>query len=206
MNERPIIFSGPMVQAILDGRKTQTRRIMKPKDAYPECIWCRGQGYEYIEAEYGLSGYDYRYPCRCRARKCPYGQPRDLLYVRETWGIQGSTCIGKGTQREFFNAPQLKKYSTDYWKTVIQYKASGDPCIKWWPSIHMPKAYARLWLRITNVRVDKLVTIDYNDAIKEGFDSIDSFKEYWDQLNQKRSYSWEQNPWLWVLDFEKIQK
>jgi len=103
----------------------------------------------------------------CYFRNLPWNI-NTILYVRETWGIIGSTCVGNGTQREFFSAPQLLKYTNEYWKSVVKYKASGDPCVQWWPSIHMPKWAARLWLRITNVRVERVQDISIKDVFNEG--------------------------------------
>jgi hypothetical protein len=207
MKEHPIIFSTPMVQAILEGRKTMTRRIIKPQpecinndlpkpmeDAIKELQILRKKGLNTIRI--GTGGFIFP--------DCPYGQPGDLLWVRETWKSSG------------FNA----EYST----MVIVYKAGEyKVCVmpdeyplfmqnRWKPSIHMPKAAARIWLKVVNVRVERLQDISNEEARKEGVKEEDSvmgdfrpgFLKIWDKIHGPES--WNLNPWVWVVEFERVDR
>lgn len=200
---KPILFSTPMVRAILDGRKTMTRRVIKDKDIIN--AWdCESDGtpIAYIEQETGDS-YAPTYPARY--------QPGDILWVRETWRI-------------------------DDWDGFYHYFASETPIHgvdRWRPSIHMPKSAARIWLRVTDVRVERVQEITNNDAIKEGCmgaecdclhlgrswmgcescmntgwqePPIVEFAQLWDDINAKRGYGWSENPWVWVIGFERCDK
>lgn len=186
MEERPILFSTSMVQAILDGRKTMTRRVCKlkrvvePEYSYPAQtenppLWwdfyeCSGISYERI--------------------KCPFGKIGDRLWVREMWAY--ATDFGNSTDHVFYKAS---------YKNGRIY----DDVTMWKPSIFMPRRIARITLEITNVRVDKLVTLNYNDAIKEGFESIEQFKCLWDKINSKKENClWQDNPYVWILEFRRV--
>ncbi len=190
MKERPIIFSGEMVRAILERRKTQTRRVIKPQP---------------------LSEISYRDYCAVVDGKkifCPYGQPGDRLWVKETlhrFDIDlHSTMIGA-------------TYDADL-TAVIGQGPQGSWCgraLGWpWkhdtlPSIHMPRWASRITLEITGVKVERLQDITVGDAINEGFGRygfpIDGFEMIWDRLNAKRGYVWDVNPWVWVIEFKKIE-
>ncbi len=206
---KPIIFSTPMVQAILAGRKTQTRRIVKEDK--------RGQWVAVNNArnhEYGAS-----VPCylhrevsvddKSRNIMYPKYDVGDILWVRETWSRDESG--------EYV-------YRTNYGTTEDD---SFPPSMfKWKPSIHMPREAARIFLKVTNVRVERLQDITEEDARAEGVNGIprstvlypnDSyilkyndyiypFKQLWNSLNQKRGYGWDTNPWVWVYEFEKISR
>ena len=182
IRERPIIFSGPMVKAILEGRKTQTRRVLKK----------RGQ-----------------YTTRKEAR-CPYGQPGDRLWVRETFMAHSGSWRYLASSGFF-----------DSW--------FGQ---KWTPSIHMPRGASRILLEITGVRVERLQEITEEDAKAEGvplliqkmkvtdtkfvdgklgvFGKIEEatyrgpFRDLWDKLNEKRGFGWRRDPWVWVLTFKML--
>lgn len=203
-SERPILFSTPMVQAILDGRKTMTRRAIKlpfnvPTGFYPD-RYNKGEQWTFWNNEGGsLLPYF----------KCPYGQVGDVLWVRETWS---PLVIGGG-----------KNFDS------IAYKANGDEpsSIGWKPSIFMPKSACRLKLRITSIRVERLNEISEKDAKKEGVEivelpptgkwykcytgkfttgfssAISSFRSLWESINGKES--WIENPWVWVIEFEVIK-
>jgi hypothetical protein len=189
---KPILFNTEMVQAILDGRKTCTRRIVKgaiPDDAMwgytmftPKgCISCRGV---YADG-YGEGFY-----------KLPY-QPGDILYVRETW------CKGS-----WMNEKERYYYKAD----------DNDFHCVWHPSIHMPKEAARIWLKVTDVRVERLQEISGEDLIKEGIDffrsnyvrvAFDEYKNIWNSTIKKSDidrYGWDANPWVWVIEFERCEK
>ena len=178
MKEKPIIFSGPMVRAILEGRKTQTRRIIKST------------------RDINVTDTDvYRAFQASLESHCPYGQPGDHLWVRETWynpayeqGESGLSCD-------------------------CYYKATDDVIVPWRSSIHMPRWASRITLKITDIRIQRLQEISPYDVRCEGFieeegDGIGflfKFADYWDSLNEKRGVSFGTNPWVWVIEFWKIE-
>jgi len=194
---KPILFSTPMVKAILDGRKTQTRRVIKDKDIINRFdIDVDGKPIAYIDQATGDS-----YPPTAIAKY----QVGDILWVRETWS--------KDENGEYV-------YRTNYGTTEDD---SFPPSMfKWKPSIHMPREAARIFLRVTNVRVERLQEITPKDAWEEGCrignffpwekhipelqqqcrDIL--FKSLWDGLNAKRGYGWDINPWVWVYEFERV--
>jgi hypothetical protein len=192
MKEKPILFSTPMVQAILEGRKTMTRRIFKnPMKRY---IGYRSRVDElYDDSREPLSEHEFY------ALYSPYSQ-NDVLWVRETWGI-GIQLTGGII------------YKADY-KQNNAPLADGE---KWRPSIHLPHDAARLFLKVEAVRVERLQDITTADAINEGmpecrtgmtgvFDyEIRCFHTLWDTLNAKRGYSWDSNPWVWVIEFVRMK-
>lgn len=204
MKQKPILFSTAMVQAILAGSKTQTRRIIKPQPDdsglhnhtdYPIALdselegWC-GTVEETGEfKEYGLPYY-----------------PGDVLYVRETF----RKCSHYAFDYEFY---QYKDLSTLTHSEIID----KDQIIsgKWKPSIHMPKEAARIWLQITNVRVERLRDITESDSVAEGVETLGFYPGYnvssrgkfeglWNKINGPES--WELNPWVWVVEFKRIEK
>jgi hypothetical protein len=198
---KSIIFSTPMVQAILEGSKTQTRMVIKNKDITNNFdIDVDGSVYAYINPATGDS-----YPPTAIAKY----QVGDILWVRETWS--------KDENGEY-------AYRTNYGTTEDD---SFPPSMfRWRPSIHMPSEAARIFLKVTNVRVERLQDISEEDARAEGcitfhdktgdgkFEDVlefdltarDAFCELWQRLNLKRGYGWETNPWVWVYEFEKISK
>ena len=206
MAEKPILFSGEMVRAILEGRKTQTRRVIKPQPVVPK--WT---GIDW--AEVGADNTIHR------RIKCPYGRPGDLLWVRETWS--GSTESGyvykpSEGQRIWYRADNNRPTWADG---------------RWRPSIFMPRWASRITLRVTDVHVERVQDISEADAIAEGieraetargetlnwdydiedfpdprlFDPVDSFQTLWDLINAKRGFGWDVNPWVWAVTFEVVQ-
>ncbi|HDR9277157.1 TPA: hypothetical protein QDB24_005294 [Burkholderia vietnamiensis] len=209
MKERPILFSGPMVRAILEGRKTQTRRVVKPAGAH-HLFQFRGKDeargadeptgeWAWCSAEHVVSDHIH----------CPYGKPGDRLWVREThlawWKLDEANPAGP---RVFSH---VAAYAADGYELE-----SGE---KWIPSIHMLRAASRITLEITGVRVERLQAISWNDAIAEGIkdprraavriDPIDGtvaqFRQLWDGLNAARGQGWDANPWVWVIEFRRIE-
>ena len=180
VRERAILFSGEMVRAILDGHKTQTRRVVKPSGT---------QAFEL-----GMTMPEFRASLPPR---CPYGVVGDRLWVRETWAIEQCGSRVSLKPEAWPNGWPLDR---------LLYNDTGT---KWWnarPSIHMPRWASRLTLEITDVRVERLQAISDEDAVAEGIlgDSAmarDNYRELWDSLNKSRGYSWEINPWVWVLGF-----
>ena len=203
---KPILFSTPMVIAILDGRKTQTRRVIKDKDITNWFdIDADGKAIAYIDQATGDS-----YPPTHKARN----KPGDILWVRETWS--------KDENGEYV-------YRTNYGTTEDDSFPSS--MFKWRPSIHMPREAARIFLRVTNVRVERVQEITEDEVFAEGLSPwddrcadenwrptfndpdiggspqmIQGFSILWDELYKKRGYSWESNPWVWVYEFERISK
>jgi hypothetical protein len=190
MTDRPIIFSAPMVRAILDGRKTQTRRAIRPVPII------NGVGAIFDE---GDRQEDFVEPYWVFPETCKYGKPGDLLWVRETW-----------TQYPI----ELNPEPCDAW-----YKATSNgppPPFKWRPSIHMPRWASRITLRITDIRVERLQDISEDDAKAEGVgyknpgylpgtkgNWIGSFAYLWNKING--AGAWESNPWVWVISFERVK-
>lgn len=215
MKERPILFSAPMVRAILAGQKTQTRRVLK--NAPPDTEFFstyhhpnderRGQHF-YAVAAGALTSF---------AVPCPYGQPGDRLWVRETWQHAnsphgpyepGCTCF----------------YRADYWDDPHGMDGEKSPEGKyrtWIPSIHMFRSASRILLEVVSVRVERLQDISEADARAEGARSMDPvsgretldpfsrqgscvshFRAIWEEING--AGSWDANPWVWVVEFKKV--
>jgi hypothetical protein len=195
---KPIIFSTPMVQAILEGRKTQTRRIVKPQPPqFVDYFEKRGDGFK----AYMVPGE----PCDYPLVKPKY-QPGDILWVRETF------CE---VPYEHNHVPIKGGYITI---PKYAYKADSERDYTgiWKPSIHMPREAARIFLQVTNVRVERLQDITEEDAIAEGMSKtlVDGvtfisakgkFHALWDTLYAKRGHPWENNPWVWVYEFMRIE-
>ena len=215
VKEYPILFNAEMVQAILAGRKTQTRRVMKLKDTFKECIWCEGQGFEWVECGNELSGFDYRQPCRCKMPSCPYGHAVSNLWIRETW------AVGKGYDE---TAPRdIPKQS--YIK--VWYLADG-PKPEWVGrtrvSIHMPRYFSRINLENKGIGVEQIQEITKEDSISEGIKkpnregfydylrkeycrtwSVTSFESLWDSIHSNDGFNWQSNPFVWVVKFKLMK-
>lgn len=213
MKERPIIFSAPMVQAILDGRKTQTRRIGKT-----QCAEWTELAVEYSRhAKKGTVAVatHLAYP-RGTARhgicECPYGIPGDRLWVREAWGLHAY-----GDDTDWLKGGCTAMDLDDH---VIAYRADWGPLqdgCHWRPSIHMPRAASRITLEITSVRVERLQDISEVDALAEGVTddgslvtdlngkdrggTIAAYATLWEVINGVGS--WDDNPWVWVVSFKR---
>lgn len=192
MKERPIIMTAESVRAILDGRKTQTRRVIKSV-AYWETIEMNKDYAVVISKPYELT---FRTILRC-----PFGVPGDRLWVRETWAL--AVPAGSSVRAE----------------RIPHYKADGEMLPRWKPSIHMPRWASRITLEITGVRVERLQEIKPIDTVAEGVYepklnygkaegpyAIATFANYWDSINAKRGYPWDSNPWVWVIEFERVDK
>lgn len=173
VKERPILFSEPMVRAILDGRKTVTRRIMKPQPVYGNGVITIGDRVFDFDAEVA----EYLFHDMYVGKPFPYGDDGDRLWVRETWApIPDSKPSG------YQSDPAWR--DRKYW-----YAADNDRPTwggNWRPSIFMPREACRIELEITDIRVERLQKITNEEAVKEGFASLKGFVELWDQLNSKR--------------------
>jgi len=183
---KPILFKPEMVRAILDGHKSVTRRVVKPRycDSVMEMYQgtlCEASPYKPpIDNGDGTTTRFVRTYVPC---KRPY-QPGDILYVRETWRMM--------------------------WDGTYRYRADPEePKLGWRPSIHMPKEAARIFLRVTDVRVERLQDITEMQAVKEGADRPMHFDELWDSTIKKADlprYGWAANPYVWCVSFERISK
>lgn len=194
MNEKPIIFSGEMVRAILEGRKTQTRRTLKnpPLDILP------------MKAPNMWVTLATRDPNHGQVIACRFGKPGDRLWVRESF-------------RELIDLGAETDSSSNYY----EYKADGlpdyNPEVKWRRSIHMPREASRINLEIVGVRVERLQDIDNHESWREGIpefgkwiknegEARDEFSRLWNKINDDRGYGWGVNPWVWVVEFKKVKQ
>lgn len=199
----PILFNGDMVRAILDGRKTVTRRLIKPQP----------QGYFEVNEE---PLYIYDTDFQQGRIMSPY-QPGDILYVRETWNTYCEGCISKNLESVLGStcAHACGENGNGYY-----YKATDKNHVRWRPSIHMPKEAARIWLKVKDVRVERLKEIDDRGCHAEGIEvsSLEPyfyelyearFKVLWDSTIKKSDldrYGWDANPWVLVIEFERCEK
>jgi len=219
MKDRPILFSAPMVRAILEGRKTQTRRVVKPV----------GNDEGFVIIDYGNGGWPYRSDDGDSTthtvkrggnlyhdetpHACPYGQPGDRLWVREAWATH--VC--------FDNIPPR-----DLTTRSIHYQADGKvETGKYRQAFHMPRWPSRILLEVTGVRVERLQDISEEDAKAEGADCLitanctaeqrellamplmddatpyrNGYALLWESINGDGS--WEANPWVWVIEFKRV--
>lgn len=223
---KPILFNTEMVRAILDGRKTCTRRICKDANEYtvPDMEFYNADRRTY--AVHNFADKEQMEQLSTAERTCPIC-PGDLLYVRETW--ERFECWNCEGDERGNCTKEPKKSVLDKTCGCYMYRAtdeiSGDA--KWHPSIHMPKEAARIWLKVTDVRVERLQEITEDGAKAEGaidnigfihspeneYDRIhtarENFIEIWDSTIKKSdfdSYGWAANPWVWVIEFERCEK
>ena len=195
MKERPILFSGAMVRALLAGTKTQTRRVMKPQPRRVDGGVPFGDAPQWAHAEPGTA-----------MMRCPYGQRGDRLWVRETF------------QRFTDDGETLYKADPAGLEAMNELMRDEYIEARWRPSIHMPRWASRITLEITSVRVERLQDIDISAAQAEGVSDtgpliLDSagneqggpIAEYavlWEQINGPGS--WDANPWVWVVEFRRL--
>lgn len=203
MKEHPILFSTPMVKALLNGNKTMTRRAtgldkvnQSPNNYYYQSLFFGETGRETFANPATRDTVEV---------KCPYGQPGDLLWVRES--CQHTKILNLHPTDE--NYGFVYKADDQPWQDMEGWK--------WKPSIHMPKAAARFWLRITDIRIERLHDITEEDAKAEGAEYLlwrgvtkdsqsyrNGFTSIWLSINGDAS--WNKNPWVWVVSFEVLSK
>lgn len=229
MKEKPILFSGPMIRAILEGKKTQTRRVIKPQpdeDGLSLTLltkeWMDTDGQEY---------------------KCPYSSIHNQLWIRETFTIESNFNVDgmKEYPPPFKDGRPAKTTSCpeygEYWEQChyratdpepeLSYEDMEGPGCRWKPSIHMPRWASRINLEITDIRVERVQDISEEDAKAEGCEAqersantpydftddghfaVDDFASLWDHINGKPradgvDISWSANPWVWVVTFSKL--
>lgn len=209
MKEYPILFSTEMVRAITEGRKTQTRRVIKPQP--PHWEWnhykwddrCVNVAHPDIAEEYYVI--------------CPFGKPRDRLWVRETWAHDDPDC------------KDIKCGNRDHiWWKANENKIVADSfagSARWRSPIFMPRWASRITLKIINIRADRLQKITPADVLAEGIkqsrdgywlaplagvpdfpwgDARMAFSSLWNDINEKRGFGWNANPWVWVIEFEVL--
>jgi hypothetical protein len=193
MREKPILFNTEMVRAILDGRKTMTRRIVKNEKIFQAAAKI-GEISSALIDKRELEKHDLSYILQF----CPFGTVGDGLWVRETWSEY---------EDNYFYRASIDLLED---KELDQMKYGFN---KWKPSLFMPKSACRLKLRITNIRVERLNDISRGDAMQEGCpfqnlakvnNPISWFMNLWESINGKGS--WDKNPWVWVVEFEKLKK
>jgi hypothetical protein len=182
MKERPILFSGPMVRAILEGRKTQTRRVVKPQSAILTDEMARVLGVQPPAQQ------------NAPVISCPYGVPGDRLWVRETYAWSGDSSI-----------PEADRIASG----EVWYRADGGRGggIRWRPSIFMPRWASRILLEITDVRVERLQDISDDDCRAEGYDRSHAFPREWFArlwASINGTGSWAANPLVWVVSFQRV--
>ena len=222
---KPLLLTGEMVRAILDGRKTRTRRPLKPQ-LYDDAKIIIGEigsskGVAYIGDS--MSG------GHVTRVVSPYGQVGDRLWVRETFclehQVEGDQPPPFGDSRPIrweFEGMESDPEGADMWvqphyratdpTPELAYEDSnGEPTVRWKPSIHMPRWASRITLEITEIRVERVQEITEEEAISEGFFPDDGvsevycFSEAWDSLYAKKGLGWYANPWVWVLTFRRVE-
>lgn len=199
MRERPMIFNAEMVRAILDSRKTQTRRIMKVQPENAE-LGLRRITDSSVDKEVGMYFWCLSDACGVKHRSklfsCPFGEVGDRIWVRETWA----------------------RYNIDQDSHDMAYRATTPEDWpeegRWRPSIHMPRWASRIMLEITGVRVERLASISTGDAQAEGYPAeraenggqLDAwlwFRDLWDGIYPEQTFK--HNPWVWVIEFKRIE-
>jgi hypothetical protein len=229
MKEKPILFSGPMIRAILENRKTQTRRIIKPQPLH--IVWFehqKGWCAKIAENQYAM-------------KVCPYGKISDRLWVRETFVVEnggGEYCIeaptdgspfhkttvsdGEGGEQEAIEIPHFRATEPDAaiysWACMegdCDHDGDEDECNKtrWKPAIHMPRWASRIDLEVVKVRVERLQDISRGDAWAEGIipesgvgssvGPVPQYEKLWESINGEGS--WNANPFVWVIEFKRLR-
>lgn len=213
---KPILFNTEMVRAILEGRKSCTRRINKDANEYtvPDMDFYNADRRTY--AVHNYSDKEHKNKLSIAERTCPIC-PGDVLYIRETWTEE----CGKYYYRADYDSDYLDPCETlsGGYPASCRNHPGCDGCmatstrIHWHPSIHMPKEAARIWLKVTDVRVERLQDMTDDDAEAEGcFDYTSTalgFPDVWDSTIKKSDldrYGWDASPWVWVIEFERCEK
>jgi hypothetical protein len=228
MKERPLICQSESVIGILEGRKTQTRRVVKERVSISD----HGMGHNPMVLHKG----DWYRPVEWS----PYGQPGDRLWVRETFVLERDDLevdepIIPTDRPHFHHTGGENEFDSEYYlfphyrandpAPDLMYEDMDEPGCKWQPSIFMPRWASRITLEIVNIRVERVQDISEEDAISEGVNPYDHIKKeivsrdneiifsnayqasyqlLWNSINAKRGYGWESNPWVWVIEFKKV--
>lgn len=227
VRERPIPFSEAMVRAILDGAKTQTRRVIDPQPVLPFYRKLKAMdgsiGGMWTEHGGELDGQraETRYPIR-------YGKPGDRLWVREAFNSYSRCCepskIADASYVLFRDGGQMTRTRV-YTRPLNRYADGAFDGIKWRPSIHLPRWASRITLEVTRVRVERVQDISEGDAAAEGVSAgwyqgtnragepcesrqrsaADAYRVLWDEINAARGFGWDVNPWVWVIEFKRVE-
>lgn len=215
IKERPILFNGAMVRAILEGRKTVTRRACKPQpSANAHTTSAEGKPM----SAWWETGKD--------VNRCPYGQPGERLWVRETWSVE--LLAGYAQEGGYYSEYELRYRANDGEREISVAPGEPDPWLQlydsqlgdWRPSIHMPRAACRILLEITDVRVERLQDITYEQAAAEGIHRHNRMWSATDEGGACHKYpepafrdlwlstggDWDANPWVWVVEFKRIEQ
>lgn len=213
LHPRPILFSAPMVRAIIAGTKTQTRRLVKQPPRW------RGR-YDLLSTDVvgpdEVWWWDGVHDRTGASQQCPYGKAKDGLWVRETWQYAGWTEDGYPIiEYAADNARVLHEKYPEEWVERLEdtwaalsaeenYKIDNRAADRRWrPGIHLPRWAGRVFLRVTAVRAERLQDITREDEIAEGTPDGMFFDALWDSINEKRA-PWSSNPWVWVVQFERV--
>ncbi|WP_206682947.1 hypothetical protein [Pseudomonas baltica] len=224
IKEHPILFSALMVRAILEGRKTVTRRAAKIQPRSRADIGSYGKGQPFIRNPDATK----------RNPGCPYGRPGDRMWVRETWGVISHDFDEQGNMIDWnpdrpATAIRELPFGRGYYSGHVIYRADGeaewagdddgggDTRSAWHPSIHMPRAASRILLEITDVRVERLQDISRADIRAEGLqcppemesdDVSPNYRDWypaaWRELWESTGGNWHANPWSWVVEFKRV--
>lgn len=195
MKERSILFSSDMVRAILDGRKTRTRRVIKSQPTF--------ENNRFYQRRKDMCWQDFS--MKDFVQRCPHGVVGDLLWVREAF------CYAKTSGYD------ARKDGGEFWHKATD---SGECEGPYKSGRFMPKKAARIWLEITGIRVERVQDVSERDIDEEGapftpvFPHLPTLREnrykwfmdLWNKLNAKRGYPWESNPWVWVIEFKHIER
>lgn len=208
--EHPILFSGPMIRAIMDRKKTETRRVVKPQPIRQHHIgWIR----RLATHDWAVMTY---YASVVEWIDCPYGKVGQKLWVREKFQWVWATDEKPPSK----DKPEGWKIGYPATDGIQEYHDGGEGRIlqRCAPSIHMPRWASRITLEIVDVRCQRLQEIKEDDAVREGVDAVSQddvprqaswtrrqdFAQLWDRLNGKRGFGWKVNPVVWVIEFKKV--
>lgn len=212
---KPILFSTPMVQAILQGRKTQTRRTVKPQPSLKMGVgkWLKNKILQMVGDQSVVIDY--------MEKHNPFGQPGEILWVRESGWVDNNYLPGLNEPHCYWKA-DYENYEDWEKKLITDHYCRFN-------SIHMTKECCRIFLKIKSIRVERLQSISESDAVNEGIKFLEdtgmthpgwedysgkatfcttasgSFRSLWDLINGKK-HPWESNPWVWVVEFQHIEK
>lgn len=213
IREKGLIFNSEMVRALLDGRKTQTRRIMKEQPVL------NGNFYEVFGSAWskGMTSIP-AVPGHSLSTRCPFGAVGDRIWVRETFCPVDDTQYGGEKWVDYRATPRYEASYPAGWDSA----PNDAEALKWRPSIHMPRWASRILLEITNVRVERLNSISQEDAQAEGMEltgwrptysdpdsggevmtPYDNFAQLWESIYGEES--WKANPWVWVIEFKRVE-
>ncbi len=220
MKEKPILFSAPMVRAILEEKKTQTRRVIKPQPVQdPDGSW--------RSEIHPRSGYNTEQTMRHYLDLyCPYGKPGDRLWVKETFGVHDTIICNPTDTPNFYGKDGVYHPVVHFaGKENYAWGMYGPPRKR--SGRFMPRRAARIILEIVSVRVERVQEISHQDILAEGIKRTDpdsyylapldgvpdfpwthagpAFASLWNSINEKRGYGWDVNPWVWVIEFKLVE-